>query len=205
MNIRTIALGKDLDLRHYLVEAEKAIDGLSDEELDRLEVEIESSIRRLAKPKPILQLLGSPPPKRKLPKAAVPAFSGILIAALALFFMQTEQQDSTANWVTKGSLESSVVCSLMMVQADRSSPELTDSGFLVKVDLPVFLKTTCLKDLRLEVLENNKWITLEQVDSQDGFLAKNGKLIDLQNYKGKDLRIQSQEGVSEEFVISTGK
>lgn len=206
MNLRTVALPQDIDLRTYLSEAEKSIDALSDEELDVLEKELEASIRKLVNPTPVLHLVGAEPRKRKIPRKAYPVLSGLLVAALALLFMRTAEQDSpTTPWTTKGQIEHTVVCSLLIQQADAGSAELTEAGYLVQASAPVYAKTSCREGLKLEALENGVWVVKEVVQSQEGYLAKEGNLIDLRDYLGKNLRIQSQEGLSEEFELKADR
>ncbi|RYZ65008.1 MAG: hypothetical protein EOP09_14975 [Proteobacteria bacterium] len=56
MRIRSIALSQDIDFRSYLQDAERAIDALSDDELDLYEKDLEASILKLMAP-PTLRLV----------------------------------------------------------------------------------------------------------------------------------------------------
>lgn len=204
MNLRTVALPKDTDFRVYLSDAEKSVDALSDEELDPFEQELEASIRHLVSPKATLHLVGSSPKKSKLPLVAWPAFSGILVAAMALFFLQpADSVDDVPTWQTKGSGQAELVsCAITIQQPSMGTAELSEAGYRVNAAAPVYLKTSCRRSLSVEVLEQGVWKAKLKVEANEGYVIQKGEVLDLRPFVGSSLRIRSSEGISEEFILT---
>ena len=205
MNLRTFALPKDTDFSVYLSDAEKSVDALSDEELDLFEQDLEANIRHLVSSKPTLHLVGSTPKKRKLALVAWPAFSAVLVAALALFFLRTaEQIEEVPTWQTKGPAGQSelVSCAITIQQSSSGSAELSEAGYIVNRAAPVFLKTSCRQSLAVEVFEQGVWSTKLKVEAKEGYVVQKGEVLDLRPYIGSNLRIRSSEGISEEFILT---
>lgn len=203
MNLRTVALPKDTDFRVYLSEAEKSVDALSDEELDLFEQELEARIRLLVSPKPTLHLVGAPPKNHKITRMAWPAFSGLLMAAMALFFLRpVDSSEEAPTWQTKGSGQAELIsCSLTIQQPGLGTAELSETGYVVNGAAPVVVKTSCQRSLAVEVLEQGSWKTKLKVESKEGYVIQRGEILDLRPYMGSTLRIRSSEGVSEEFIL----
>ncbi|RZA23248.1 MAG: hypothetical protein EOP10_13280 [Proteobacteria bacterium] len=218
MRIRTIALSQDIDFRGYLQDAEKAIDALSDDELDLYEKDLEAAVLKLMAP-PALRLVGSDSKpqikstKPSLPKYALPTFTGLLIAAGALFLLQNTQNQHTTSqnqWQLKGPTDTQTAepdiagrCNATPLQPTTVSVELSNAGYHVDPSAPLYLQTTdCKTNPTLQVLKGGVWTsTAVPYENIDGFLMQDGKLADFTSYLGETLRIQSDEGLSEEFTL----
>ncbi len=211
MKIRTIALSQDIDFRAYLQDAEKAIDAMSDDELDLYEKDLEASIRDLMAPPP-LRLVGSVSKtklthtKSSLPKYALPTFTGFLIAAGALLLLKnpsTQQNPAQYQWQVKGPTDAQniwpspeVRCDATPLQPTTVSVELSDAGYHVDSSAPLYLQTTdCKTNPKLQVLKNGVWTsTDDHYVNTDGFLMQEGQLADFRSYLGETVRGREGEG-----------
>jgi hypothetical protein len=218
MRIRTIALSGDIDLRKHLWDAELAVDACSDEELELLENDLVTSIQGLVSQRPNLRVARTGPKaavRKVSPKYAVSAFMGLLVAAAALFLLQNSELDknslqpqSHGRWQVKGPAdgqtpESFPRCNVIPLQPESVSVEITDTGYQVDPALPVYLKSVdCSTKPLLQALDNGSWVAVgSPYTTAEGFLMQGGKLADFRPYAGKTLRVQSEEGLSEEFIL----
>ncbi len=126
------------------------------------------------------------------------------LVTMALLYVQQSNLTHQNTWQTKGlsgPTAPSPSCSILLVQTNRASSEWGALGYAVDTALPVYLRASCHGDLQLESLQEGQWVSLMTLDSYDNYLGKNDELLDLRPYLGQRLRLQSAEGLSEEFTL----
>ncbi|RYZ65007.1 MAG: hypothetical protein EOP09_14970 [Proteobacteria bacterium] len=121
-----------------------------------------------------------------------------------------QQNPSQNQWQLKGPTDAQNAgpintgrCNATPLQPTTVSVELSNAGYLVDTSAPLYLKTTdCKTKPKLQILKNNEWTSTDiDYENKDGFLMLDGKLADFTSYLGETLRIQSEEGLSEEFTL----
>jgi len=194
----------DSPLALYLREAECAVDGMTDAELNLAELKLRSQITALIHP-PFrshtadpLQLR-SPYPKRDHANRKSYFVMGFCLAAAVSLLIRSEDDAVQNRWQIKGHIQPQV-CEVTVFD-DYGRLDQTDKGYRVNGERPVYVKSNCLGHPIVESFDGDRWRPRKVTQAVQRIITENDAFLDFREFVGQRLRLRLGHGVSEEFLL----
>ncbi len=154
-------------LKELMCAAAAEVDACSEEDLADLEASMARTVQSLLSHKQVYA-----PVFKLKPKASRGSFYAgglaFLAAALCFFMVRPAPVSVENNWQTKGVSAAGMQCDLRWVQADRSTPEVNDTGLAIQGAVGTHVEVTCPQAVfaHVALYQGDRWI----------LVAKNQKL-----------------------------